>query len=500
MTIEALRQYILMQGASQATITLEWDKIWTLNKKIIDPVSPRYVAIDDERISVTVEGFKAQELKDMPKHKKNPDVGLKKTAFTPKFWLELADAKDLEVGEEVTLMDWGNVFITAVNKSSSGVVESLSVKLHIEGDFKKTKKKLTWLAQGYPKFEPISIILLDYDYLITKKKMDEDDSLESCLTPNTEFKTQAIGDANLKEVKLGEVIQFERKGYFICDKGYDASKPTEPMHFITIPDGKASSLTSKAANASSENLAKPEPKAKASKAANGVSVKEPGFKHILYPTDKIYPVMAPMDYSKINMYPINSIYKEFDQVFDAQISGVNKEPRKEKTGKEIKVDAKKTAGKENNPDKANGAAAALPEVSLISKLDIVVGQILSVGKHPDADTLYVEQIDVGEPEPRTVVSGLVKFMTEDQIKGKTILVLKNLKPAAMRGIKSHAMVLCASNDDHSKVEFLVPPPGSKPGDRVFFEGHEGMLQSLAPFQNFIHLPNHPPLQANPKLN
>jgi glutamyl-tRNA synthetase len=43
----------------------------------------------------------------------------------------------------------------------------------------------------------------------------------------------------------------------------------------------------------------------------------------------------------------------------------------------------------------------------------------------------------------------------------------------MRGIKSYAMVLCASDAEHTKVEFLVPPPGSKPGDKVFFKGHEG---------------------------
>ena len=43
----------------------------------------------------------------------------------------------------------------------------------------------------------------------------------------------------------------------------------------------------------------------------------------------------------------------------------------------------------------------------------------------------------------------------------------------MRGVKSHAMVLCASNDTHDKVEFLIPPPGSVPGDRVFFKGFEG---------------------------
>jgi tRNA-binding EMAP/Myf-like protein len=46
----------------------------------------------------------------------------------------------------------------------------------------------------------------------------------------------------------------------------------------------------------------------------------------------------------------------------------------------------------------------------VSRLDIRVGIIMDVKKHPDADSLYVEQIDVGEPAPRTVVSGLVKFI------------------------------------------------------------------------------------------
>ncbi|KAI9340270.1 tRNA synthetases class I-domain-containing protein [Obelidium mucronatum] len=111
--------------------------------------------------------------------------------------------------------------------------------------------------------------------------------------------------------------------------------------------------------------------------------------------------------------------------------------------------------------------------SIISKLDIVVGKIIEVQNHPDADSLYVEKIDCGEAEPRTVVSGLRKYMTTEEMQDKHILVLKNLKPANMRGVKSQAMVLCASNADGSKVEFLVPPAGSVAGDRVYFEGHEG---------------------------
>jgi glutamyl-tRNA synthetase len=48
----------------------------------------------------------------------------------------------------------------------------------------------------------------------------------------------------------------------------------------------------------------------------------------------------------------------------------------------------------------------------------------------------------------------------------------------MRGIKSHAMVLCASNADHTVVEFLQPPAGSQPGERVTFAGHPGEPEAL----------------------
>lgn len=51
----------------------------------------------------------------------------------------------------------------------------------------------------------------------------------------------------------------------------------------------------------------------------------------------------------------------------------------------------------------------------VSRLDLRVGRIIKAEKHPDADSLYVEQVDVGEPSPRTVVSGLVKHIPLDQV-------------------------------------------------------------------------------------
>lgn len=79
------------------------------------------------------------------------------------------------------------------------------------------------------------------------------------------------------------------------------------------------------------------------------------------------------------------------------------------------------------------------------KLDIRVGKIIEVKKHPDADSLYVEKIDLGESSgPRTIVSGLVNYVPLSEMENRMVVVLANLKPANLRGILSHGMVLCAS--------------------------------------------------------
>ncbi|KAF8936141.1 hypothetical protein EDD21DRAFT_369493 [Dissophora ornata] len=101
------------------------------------------------------------------------------------------------------------------------------------------------------------------------------------------------------------------------------------------------------------------------------------------------------------------------------------------------------------------------------QIDLRVGKILKVEKHPDADSLYVETIDVGEAEPRTVVSGLVKHIPIEEMEGRWLVCVCNLKPATMRGVKSFAMVLAAT-DDSGKLELVEPPKGSKPGDKCYF--------------------------------
>merc|ERR1712032_1582517 len=79
-----------------------------------------------------------------------------------------------------------------------------------------------------------------------------------------------------------------------------------------------------------------------------------------------------------------------------------------------------------------------------------------------------KEIDVGEEKPRTVISGLVKFIPEAEMQDRMAVLLCNLKPSKMRGIMSEAMVMCASTPE--KVEILAPPPGAKPGDVVEVKG------------------------------
>ena len=111
-------------------------------------------------------------------------------------------------------------------------------------------------------------------------------------------------------------------------------------------------------------------------------------------------------------------------------------------------------------------AETAPTPADANQMDIRVGLVIKAEKHPEADSLYVEGVDVGEEEPRTIISGLVNFVPVEEMQNRPVVVLCNLKPRNMRGIKSNGMLLCASNDAHDVVEPLAPPEGATPGQRI----------------------------------
>ncbi|EST05186.1 tRNA-binding domain protein [Kalmanozyma brasiliensis GHG001] len=152
--------------------------------------------------------------------------------------------------------------------------------------------------------------------------------------------------------------------------------------------------------------------------------------------------------------------------------------KKEKKEKKEKAPKEAKAGGGGGGGKKGGAAAAAADTTgpLPSQVDLRVGKIVSIERHPDADALYLEKVDFGEADgPRTILSGLVNFVPIEKMQNRMVIGVCNLKPASMRGIKSYGMLLCATAKEGKDggVEPVHPPEGSQVGDKVWVEGFEG---------------------------
>lgn len=117
--------------------------------------------------------------------------------------------------------------------AATGLVTAMSMELHLEGDFKKTKLKLTWLADSP---ELVDLVLVDFDYLIWKRKVEEEDDFKTLVNDVSRFERPALGDANLRSLQKGDILQLERKGYFICDE--PLTRPGKAVVLLSIPDGR----------------------------------------------------------------------------------------------------------------------------------------------------------------------------------------------------------------------------------------------------------------------
>jgi methionyl-tRNA synthetase len=108
-----------------------------------------------------------------------------------------------------------------------------------------------------------------------------------------------------------------------------------------------------------------------------------------------------------------------------------------------------------------------PPAAKFSDFDLEVGEIVDVQKHPNAEKLYVERVKLGDGE-RQIVSGLAKFYLPEQLLGKKVIILKNLKPAQLRGVESQGMLLAAENKEGA-VEVLEAK-ASQIGEKVSLDG------------------------------
>lgn len=172
--------------------------------------------------------------------------------------------------------------------------------------------------------------------------------------------------------------------------------------------------------------------------------------------------------------------KDAKQSVIAAVAGEGSAQPTQKTEKKVKAP---------KPQKAPAPTAPLSP----ALIDLRVGHILKAIKHPEADSLFVSTIAMGDKAGtddtsefegqvvRTVCSGLNGLVPLEEMQGRKVVVVCNLKPVKMRGVKSCAMVLAASprlaegEEDHhgGPVELVTPPAGAVAGERVYFEGWKG---------------------------
>jgi methionyl-tRNA synthetase len=108
----------------------------------------------------------------------------------------------------------------------------------------------------------------------------------------------------------------------------------------------------------------------------------------------------------------------------------------------------------------------LIDIDLFARVKLRTATILSVELVPKSKKLYQIQVDVGELGQRQIVSGIAPYYTPDQLVGKQIVIVANLKPAKLMGVESNGMLLAASTEGDGTLSLLTPEKPIASGARV----------------------------------
>ena len=114
--------------------------------------------------------------------------------------------------------------------------------------------------------------------------------------------------------------------------------------------------------------------------------------------------------------------------------------------------------------KVESQKKAMIDKNEFEKVDLRVGKVVACEKHPDSDKLLILKVDLGEDEPRQIVSGIAKSYTAGQMIGKSLIVVANLKPAIICGVESNGMLLAGKDENELAVAEVN---GLKAGTKIY---------------------------------
>jgi glutamyl/glutaminyl-tRNA synthetase len=190
MCLDALLEFTASMGFSKNMVSMTTDKLWTLNKQFIEKIAVRYTAFPKNNtviFKIDYNGYEKKELGEVLKVHRSNDKSTRTMYYHDEVYLWYLELQNVIDGEEVTLMNWGNAYVDLTTNT---------LRLHLDGNFKKTKNKLLWL----PTNRTMDITILKY------KKVGK---------PRVE--KQYIGEDQMLNIKKGDHIQLFKLNFFKCD-------------------------------------------------------------------------------------------------------------------------------------------------------------------------------------------------------------------------------------------------------------------------------------------
>ena len=188
LSLPAIRMFVSELGFSKNTNNkMEQDTLWKINRKVIDKIATRYTVLP--LLEITTKSFpETCYINDsvlINRIDRYPDAGKRNLYYSRTLMFSTNDVKDIGTNEEVTLMNFGNVFFGEYLVTNPG------------GDFKNTKHKLLWLCyrEDYP---VVNVRIISYQ---SGKKII----------------TKYFGEPDMKYIKVGDYVQLMKMGYYICD-------------------------------------------------------------------------------------------------------------------------------------------------------------------------------------------------------------------------------------------------------------------------------------------
>ena len=216
--LDAIIHFSATMGFGKADVNMTQQKLWTINKKIIDKTASRYTVLPTTnnipvRINQPDNGgginfVEFKEEKQWSKIRKYPNYGQRPIYYNSSIIISKDDVESFNDKEEITMMNWGNMI---VKKGQ----DNCELVLHLDGDFKKTDKKVLWLCDREDK-PHMPIVIKKYATIN-----------EPCI-----IKT-FIGEPYMRKIRKGDYVQLLRMGYYICDKEYEGLD--KPLVLIEIP-------------------------------------------------------------------------------------------------------------------------------------------------------------------------------------------------------------------------------------------------------------------------